>query len=196
MRACGGILCLHHVSSKLVWGTFFTEVFAPKLDHRLRTEGGAPCPIHEKNFPPRTPPYFLIRVRDTYGLTFTKLSTGVNKVVREGLRPALKYKCFKNKYTHMKLYANVKILALDKKNFADEDGKTVEYYEAYVKDEEGSVLRVGAGVKDRTKYEGSNGIGAFDFRFVKDREGIERPKLTLKDFVEGESFAVPEGEIN
>lgn len=96
----------------------------------------------------------------------------------------------------MRLYANVRVLALDKKNFADEDGKTVEYYEAYLKDEEGSVLRVSAGVKDRTEHEGANGVGVFEFRFVKDREGIERPKLSLKEFIANESFSVPEGEIN
>lgn len=91
----------------------------------------------------------------------------------------------------MKLYAEVQIKIVEKREFTGANGEPVEYYVNYLKDENQSVLEVSSGRLNLSEHEGQEGLA--EFRAQETREkGL---KLTLVGFRVGEELGV-ETEID
>lgn len=86
----------------------------------------------------------------------------------------------------MKLYANARIVASGKKEFNDKEGNPVVYYENIIKDKEGFMATVNSQA-DYSEHEGKNGIVELQLK--------DNGKVTLKRFIQDESFEAPEKEI-
>jgi len=84
----------------------------------------------------------------------------------------------------MYLYAEATIKIVEKNNFSDQEGKTVEYFTVFLKNEEGEVIEVNT-TTDFTSKEGVKGVAKI--RATK-REGGGH-KLSLKEFTEGMEIA-------
>lgn len=74
----------------------------------------------------------------------------------------------------MKLYTNAKILAVETNNFSDEQGRTIEFYTNFIKDEEGAVLKINSGKEDFSKYEGKTGVLGIE---IREQNGQIKAKL-------------------
>jgi len=89
----------------------------------------------------------------------------------------------------MKVYTEARLLAVEHNSFKDNEGKTVEFYVNFLKDEDG-VIKVNSS-KDFSIQEGETGVARI---FV--REGADnRVKLSLKEFSTGETLDIPESVI-
>jgi len=77
----------------------------------------------------------------------------------------------------MKVYTNVTMKVTERNSFENDKGETIEYGSVYLKDKEGSVLKVNTGKADFTKHEGSEGVAVLNLR---DENG--KLKVSLVDF--------------
>jgi len=92
----------------------------------------------------------------------------------------------------MKLYANVRVLAVEENSFNNkESGELITYCKNYLKDDSGAVVELSSGKKNFSSSEGKEGVATIELRQVGDKW---TPKVV--DFVEGEVLDAPEGEIN
>lgn len=91
----------------------------------------------------------------------------------------------------MKLYANARMLSSEDKSFQARDtGETISYATNILKGaEDGGVLELNSKAVYE-EHEGKVGIAV-----VKARVQNDGMKLTLVDFIVGETFEIPEGEI-
>jgi len=87
----------------------------------------------------------------------------------------------------MKVYTNAKLIASGRKEFDDKEGNPVKYFENILKDTEGSIATVNSQA-DYSACEGETGVAELRIR--------DTGKLSLIGFTVGESFALPEKEIN
>jgi len=93
-----------------------------------------------------------------------------------------------NQTNHMKLFANVRILAVEENSFKDkETNATVTFFRNYIKDDSGSVIELNSGRKNLSQYEGASGVAVFELRNINDKW---TPKIV--DFSEGQTIEEPE----
>jgi len=91
----------------------------------------------------------------------------------------------------MKLYANVRVLAVEENSFTSkESGEHISYCKNYLKDDSGAVVELSSGKKNFSASEGKAGVATIELRQVGDKW---TPKVV--DFAEGEEIDSPEGEI-
>lgn len=94
----------------------------------------------------------------------------------------------------MKLFANVRVLAVEENSFNNkESGELITYCKNYLKDDSGAVVELSSGKKNFSASEGKAGIATIELR----QQGSDNkwtPKMV--DFAEGEELEAPEGEIN
>jgi len=90
-----------------------------------------------------------------------------------------------------KAYMNAKIALTSREEGVDEGGAPFHWFVATLKDETGSAVEVGTGLKDFSEYEGQLGICVLD---VIKRD--MKQKIRLVDFIADATFELPEGEIN
>jgi len=91
----------------------------------------------------------------------------------------------------MKLYSECTVKIVEKNNFSDPDGKTVEFNTNYLKNKEGEVLEINS-TKDFSSNEGETGICVIHAR---KREGGGF-KLSLREFIPNETIDLPETVIH
>jgi len=91
----------------------------------------------------------------------------------------------------MKLYTNAGVKIVEHNNFQDEQGRPVDYYTVYLKNEDGEVLEVNSGT-DFTNMEGETGIACINATKRATGGGF---KLSLKDFKKNDSLDTPDDTI-
>lgn len=84
----------------------------------------------------------------------------------------------------MKLYSNATIKICEKNSFENDEGENIEFYGAYLKDDEGQVVKISSGKRDLSEFEGQQGVVVLNVR--NDGGGI---KLSLVDFRPEETIA-------
>jgi hypothetical protein len=77
----------------------------------------------------------------------------------------------------MKVYTNITIKITERNSFDNDAGETIEYGSAYIKGEDGSVLKLSTGKKDFSEYEGQEGLAVLNVR-----EDGKHLKLSLIEF--------------
>jgi len=90
----------------------------------------------------------------------------------------------------MKLYAKVRVLAVEENSFKNNENQEIKFCKNYLKDDEGSVIELNSGKQNFSEFEGKEGVGEFEARMVNDKW-----QLKLRSFWEGEDLEVPEGII-
>jgi len=100
---------------------------------------------------------------------------------------ALEYKKPKrHKYNPMKLFTEGTIKIVEKNNFSDQEGKTVEFYTVFLKNEDGEVLEINSGKEDFSNMEGEYGVATINAR-KRDGGGY---KLSLVAFKKAEKETI------